>query len=230
MRSKGAVLAAFLAISAAARADIKWDSAQREIVLKSGEHSGRIVFTGRNGGSTPVVIGEVKSSCDCSVGRISREIVPPGETVELAVEITLPKGAATAEATISATMDRTPVASFKVALKPAVKLIVTPGFVVWHAGSEDKPRELIVESSADLPDTAQLIAAVTDPAFQVKCERIAGTRRWRARVSTTDISNPHLATLTFEVAGSDPPIRTNAYAKILPGGKAAGTPAPAGEK
>lgn len=58
MRFKGAVLAALPAISAPARADIKWDSAQREIVLKPGEHSGRIIFTGRNGGATPVVIGD----------------------------------------------------------------------------------------------------------------------------------------------------------------------------
>lgn len=201
------------------RADLTWDAAERAITIQLGERSGRATFLGRNSGPSPVAITQLKSSCHCSVARISREVIPPGETAELAVEITLPKGAATAEATISAVTDAGRVATFKVTLKPAVNLTVTPSFVWWNAGADGTPRELIVEPSASAPDIAELRTSASDPTFHVECERIAGTRRWRARITPADTSKPRLATLTFEAAASDPPLRANAYAKIFPARK-----------
>ena len=85
-----ATVLTFVSLRPAATARAVVEPAWRRIVAEAGQKRVSESFAIRNVGRCDLLLGEVATSCGCTVGSIDPKRVPPGETSTLTVEASIP--------------------------------------------------------------------------------------------------------------------------------------------
>lgn len=190
------ILTTFL--SAAARAELKWDQTTLELHPAYGDKETVGHFKYQNSGSTPVRFKSVKTSCGCTVAKSQSEEVPPGEKGEITATFKVGDHTGTQVKTVTVETDDTAHAVTVLTLKAVLPemLAISPTFIFWTANEEAKPKTISVKASKDFP-AKNLTVTSTNLDFAIKVEEVSAGE-WKISVQPKQTTKAMATALTIK--------------------------------
>jgi hypothetical protein len=206
-----------LLASAAARADLKWDTTRLEFhpALTDQEVKAQFPFT--NAGTGPVTIDAVESGCGCTTTTLDKLTYQPGEKGSVQALFHIGERTGFQDKIIRVRIHgvRDPVILSMATFIPEL-MKIEPRFVFWRVGDPPEPRtiKLTVQPEAKL---AHLHVISTNPKFKTTLETLREGSAYRLVVTPTDTATNGSAQLAI-LALADPniPKRFQALANVIP--------------
>src|SRR5437868_4939824 len=141
------------ALSAIARAELKWDQTSIELHPAMGDKQAIAHFKYENVGKIPVRFKSVHASCGCTTAQTQKEEVPPGEKGEITATFNIGDrtGMQVKQVTVMTDDPDQAHATTILTLKAdiAAPVDIKPAFVYWRGGEEPKPKTVVVKAAKE---------------------------------------------------------------------------------
>ncbi len=188
-----------LALTAPARAELKWD--QKEIELRPGLNDETAVahFKYENTGPNPVTVKAIKASCGCTVPSLKSDKIAAGDKGELTATFKIGNRTGIQQKSVVVHTDDPANPTHVLMLKAFIPslLEIQPVFVNWSPNEPLEPKVITVKAGKDAPvKDLTVVSSSADFDTAVKADRKA--REWKISVTPKDNSQTRVATLTIK--------------------------------
>lgn len=176
-------LLASLAGSGTARAQLRWERTEVQFEASAAEQQVVGVFPFSNVGSVPVRIESVKTGCGCTVVKLGRNVIPPGESDRLIATFVFGGRKGEQRKTIVVQTDD-PRSSVKLALSGTIRELaqVRPTFLYWKVGEPALSKVSAVRIVHDRP--IRIVRAVSATGgFRVGLREVDAGRQYEIEVT-----------------------------------------------
>jgi hypothetical protein len=179
-------------LSAAARADLKWEQTTIELHPAISDKQAIAHFKYQNIGKTPVRFKSVHASCGCTTAQTQKEEVPPNEKGEITATFTI--GDRTGMQVKSVTVQTDDPDPAKANLVLTLKANITapveikPAFVYWRGGEEATPKAVMVTAAKEFP-VKTLSVKSTSPDFTTKVSDGGSPGTWKIDIQPKDTAH-----------------------------------------
>ncbi len=180
-------------------AGLTWDTAYREVRVPGNQREVLADFGFKNETGSPLVISSIQTSCGCTVAKVDRKEVAPGESA--AVHVRFDVGSRKGEQVKSIIVRTSDRVSQSLILKVLVQetIAFSQKEFTWSAGAPATTKDSIVE--VDPASGAQLLGVESlNDQFEARLEEIEAGRRYRLLVSPRSTQTPVTGSLKVLVA------------------------------
>lgn len=218
MNSKARLLfaALFVGTFATAHAQLAWEKTEIELRPKIGDKQAVAQFRYENKGKTAINFKNVKSSCGCTVAKLEKNEVAPGEKGEITATFNI--GGRTGlqhKAVMVETNDpEQPSLNLQLHVVIPAEVSMQPSFVYWKTGEEPKPKTITVKAGEGVA-ISKLDVSSSIPDFTTKVQKGSKDGEFLVSVQPKNTGQPLTATLTMK---PDYPKTLYASARVTPPG------------
>jgi len=163
---------------------LEWPDSEHVIKVKPGETVATAIFHYRNVGRVPILIKAATPTCDCLDVAISKNVVSPGESGEIAVKFGVAGREGKYERSVIVEEDdpSVPKKVLKVTYDLPEPARLETRMLWWEAGStlETKHADVVVDNAS--LSTVTAVQSDTD-AFAVSFEKLEEGRRYAIKVT-----------------------------------------------
>lgn len=198
------VLALFFASTASAQ--LVWEKKEVEVHPAIGDQDAVAKFPYQNVGDKVVHIGDVQTSCGCTVATLEKKDVEPGEKGEIKATLKIGDRMGVQQKTIRVQTDETVNPVTVLTLKAVVPqlLEISPRFVRWEPGEPLEPKTILVKVGQEYPVT-KLDVTSSNPGMETAVEKGDTPKEFKINVKPKEAGKPFTATLTIK---PDYPVET----------------------
>jgi hypothetical protein len=207
-------LLAFTMGAAPLQAGLEWESQRIEMAATPSDTFAEAKFRFVNQGPDVVSLGELKSSCGCTVARLAKTLFRPGERGEVVARFDFGQryGLQTKTISVPVSGEKEPRVLTLVVNIPE-QLKISPGIVVWTAGADAQPKKIRVEAMPGLP-TRVIRATSTDARIQTRIEVIKDSAEYVLSITPETTASHCFAILDIETEWQGGKKTFQAYAQI----------------
>src|SRR6266508_4359883 len=187
-----------IVVCVTAHAELKWDQTMVELHPATADKQAIGHFKYQNTGSKPVRFKSVRTSCGCTAAQSQKEEVPPGEKGEITATFNIGERTGTQVKTVTVETDDPEHVTTVLTLKAVIpqQLEITPTFVFWRQGEEEKSKTIVVRAAKDFP-VKHLKVTSSSPDFQTKVEE-NGNGQFKIDVKPPETNKQVASTLTIQ--------------------------------
>ncbi len=191
-------------LSATARAELKWEQTTLELRPAIGDKEAVVHFKYQNAGDTPVHIKSVHTSCGCTVAKLQKDDVAPGEKGEITVTFNIGDRTGIQQKTVMVETDDPahPAAVVTLMVFLPETLEIKPTFVYWEGGEAPKAKTVVARASKDFP-VKQLKVTSSSPDFLTKVEPGSAPGEFKIEIEPKQTMHATSATLTIHPDNSE---------------------------
>jgi len=200
----------------AAQAQLKWESQKIEVRAEAGQEKIEATFAFQNTGKTIVNLGEVSTTCGCTIAEPDKQIFLPGEKGKITAQFTAGDRTGWQEKAINVETDdptnRNVVLTLRVWV-PAL-LEVKPSAVGWKADEKPETKRLHAKVLVDQP--MEIVSAkCSDERIAVALERTGKAGEYDILVTPKTTKDLIRAVITIETNfPKEHPRQFSAYAFV----------------
>lgn len=215
------LVAASLFLGARADAQLKWEQTELELHPSVADENAVAHFKYQNVGFTTIHFNAVRTSCGCTVAKMEKDDVAPGEKGEITATLKIGDrtGLQQKAVTVETNDPKSPTTTLMLKAMIPKLLEVQPPLVSWDAKEPLKAKDITVHALAESPVT-KLTVTSTDPAVTTTVTPGPTAKDWIISVRPTDRKQLHSAMLTIR-----PDFPPNAPKLFYAAARIASTPA-----
>lgn len=182
-----------------ASAQLTWEKKEVEVHPSVGDQDAVAHFAYQNTGDKVVHIGDVETSCGCTVATLEKKDVAPGEKGEIKATLKIGDRMGVQQKTIRVQTDEAVNPVTVLTLKAVVPqlLEISPRFVRWGQGEPLDVKTIVVKVGAEFPVT-KLNVTSSDPTMETAVEEGATPKEFKINVRPKEGGRPFSATLTIK--------------------------------
>jgi hypothetical protein len=192
MKTRILIFTLSLFVTAAVRAELKWEQTTVDVHPGLNEKQAVAHFKYENTGKAPVRFKSVKASCGCTTTQTQKEVVNPGEKGEIIATLNIGDRTGQQVKTVSVQTDDPPPAQSNITLtlraNIAQALEIKPMFVYWTTGEEPKPKKISVKAAKEFA-AKNITVKSNSPNFESKVEP-GKEGEWTIEVTPKDTGRP----------------------------------------
>jgi hypothetical protein len=187
----------FLALVAAARADLKWENAIQEFhrVPDDGHVEAKFKFT--NAGADPITIRRVQTSCGCTSAKLDKNTFAPGESGEINVKFSFGSRRGAQRKVVSVMGDESQQWQLELRCWIHEPLTVTPALVFWRVGEAPEGKSVKLSTPSGEKVGVKSIKS-SNPKITAKLETVRAGEEYVVNVKPSDTAEKESAELTIE--------------------------------
>ncbi|MGC3988677.1 MAG: DUF1573 domain-containing protein [Chthoniobacteraceae bacterium] len=199
-----------------ALAQLKWDAQQVEVKAEAGQEIVKVEFKFQNVGKTIIKLGEVSTSCGCTVAEPSKEVFLPGEKGTITANYTTGDHTGWQQKEINVETDdstaRNVILTLKVWVPPLLEM--KPVAVGWKADEKPETKRLHAKIVCDQPMTITEVKC-SDERVVVSLEKTGKPGEYDILVTPKATTDLIRAVITIQTDfPKDHPRQFSAYAWI----------------
>ena len=180
------------------RAGLIWEKAFQNFHRLPSDGHLETKFAFRNGGTKPVTVSKVRTSCGCTSAKLGKDTYAPGESGEVSVRFTFGDRKGPHRKIITVITDDKPEPT-ELSLQVVIHepLTVAPALVFWKTSDTGAAKTVQLTSE---PGTAVRVKKVTssNPRIAAKLETIKAGEQYAVSVTPADTSKKEFAEITVE--------------------------------
>ena len=193
MKTRILIFTLMTSITAAARAELKWEQTTIDLHPGVGDKAAVAHFKYENVGKAAVHFKSVKASCGCTTTQTQKEVVNPGEKGEIVATFNIGDRTGQQVKQVTVQTDDPPPAqsTIMLTLKTTIPqaLEIKPTFVYWTTGDQPKPKKISIKASKDFP-AKNIVLKSTNQNFESKVEPGSAEGEWTIEVTPKDTAHP----------------------------------------
>jgi len=202
---------------------LRWEATEITVNAPPLAESVEAVFTFTNASDKPATIGDVHSSCGCTVPKLAKKLYAPGESGEIRAVFTIGERIGLQEKAIMVTTSGDEPSHTSLTLRVNIPTLfeVKPYFVIWNVGEATTPKSITLRLLA--PDVLGFGSVMSRHAG-FDAVAVAGTEPGRMDIAITPQTTAQGTNGAIVVSLKSPEGRTREitlYAMVR------GTPTPA---
>ena len=192
------VFIANLCVTISGRAELKWNSDTQEHQLPVGERKHLFVFTFRNASEREIVIRQVRSSCGCTVPKLTKTNYAAGEEGSILVEFDAGRRQGNVEKSVVVEYDDGTISTKQLKVRAQIPNLsqFEPAQLEWKLGGSLEEKSIVVtlnpEIEFDIVDVG-----TTNETFNVTLKVIEPRRRYLVKVQPSNVSSPAKASISL---------------------------------
>jgi hypothetical protein len=178
-------------------AGLAWETTYREIRVPAGEKEVLADYGFKNTGTAPVDISSLETSCGCTVAKIDKKQIAPGETgaVHVRFDIGNRKGEQVKGVVVKTSDHVKQSLALRVLIQDPVAF--SQREFVWNSGAAATPKESIVEVAAG----ARILGVESlNDQFDVRIEDMEAGARYRIVVTPRSTGMPVDTSIKVQIA------------------------------
>lgn len=229
MKTSFCAIGLSILLTAAARADLKWEQKNIELHPSATDKQAIAHFKYENVGKTPVRFKSVHASCGCTTTQTQHDVVDPGQKGEVTATFNIGGRTGTQVKQVTVQTDEPNAGMTMLTLTAVIPqmLSINPTFVFWKGGEEPKPKTISLKAGADFP-IKNIKVTTSNPDFTTSVTS-GGTGEWKLTVQpkSTDKAEAGMLTIQPEMPGHQAPpyfANVSVTATPLPAGAASASP------
>jgi hypothetical protein len=195
-------------------AELKWEQTTLELHPSIGDKEAIAHFKYQNAGTSPVHIKSVHTSCGCTVAKLQRDDVAPGEKGEITATFNIGDRTGFQQKTLIVEMDHPAHATAVLTLKAFLPetLEIKPIFVYWEGGKTPKAKTVVARASKDFP-VKKLTVTSSSPDFLTRVQ--PGSAPGEFEIDIEPKQTMHAASAMLTIQPDDSAKRFYARAQVF---------------
>ncbi len=206
-----------IALVLPARAELTWK--QKTVQVKADASMGvvEVRFPFTNGGTNPVDVKQVESSCGCTTTELEQRHYEPGQGGEIVARYTFGNHVGLQHKTIAVkTSDRSEPVILELVADIPEMVRIEPPHVTWSKGEEKKAKSVVLETVNDLV-FEDIDLQSTNPAMKAELTTLVKGRKYQITVTPASTAGFAFATLNIRCKFGKELTRTfYSYATVKP--------------
>ena len=197
-RAAFSLCSVILLLAAPLRAELVWEKAVQNFHRLPSDGHLETKFAFRNGGTTPVTISKVRTSCGCTSAKLAKNTYAPGETGDISVRFTFGdrKGPHRKIITVLSD-DKAEPTELSLQVVIHEPLTITPALVFWKTGETGAAKAVQLTAEPGTPVRVKKVTS-SNARLAAKLETIKAGEQYAVSVTPADTAKKESAEITVE--------------------------------
>jgi hypothetical protein len=187
----------FFSLAASAFAQLKWERPWQQFHRSPEDGHLDTKFAFRNGGTTPITIKSIKTSCGCTTAKLEKRTYAPGETGEVLAHYQFGdrKGAHRKSVTVTTDDGSSQELNLVVFIHPGLE--ITPALVFWRVGQPGEPQTVQLTAEPGTPVRVKSVAS-SNPRVTATLQTLKPGEQYAVQIKPADTTQRETAELSVQ--------------------------------